>query len=262
MNALRRGACSDGTTTEHSQSSNGYLQAPLGRAARRRGAATWLAGCSGLGRPLPAVRAALSPWSCTSPGPRPTRSTPGCARRSDEFGATRAQCTVQFTVVSPWNAEKLTAGVAGGAAPPLTLLAPTSITTWGPQGLVEPLDDVFQRDKLSGNDFFPPVWETMSYQGQVWHLPLQVDPNFPFFWNKATLRQAGLNPDRAPATVDELDQAARPSTARRGASGSASASSPGAGTAPGTRWSPPPTPSGAASTTGTGTAPPSTTPRW
>ena len=49
----------------------------------------------------------------------------------------------------------------------------------------------------------------MSYQGQVWHLPLQVDPNFPFFWNKATLRQAGLNPDRAPATVDELDQAAQ-----------------------------------------------------
>ena len=49
----------------------------------------------------------------------------------------------------------------------------------------------------------------MSYQGQVWHLPLQVDPNFPFFWNKATLRQAGRNPDRAPATVDELDQAAQ-----------------------------------------------------
>ena len=226
------------------------------------GAATWLAACSGLGAPPPSSKGCAQPLELYIPWPETNPVNAGLRKAADEFGATRAQCTVQFTVVSPWNAEKLTAGVAGGAAPPLTLLAPTSITTWGPQGLVEPLDDLFKRDKLSGNDFFPPVWETMSYQGKVWHLPLQVDPNFPFFWNKATLREAGLNPDRAPATFDELDQAARTSTARRGASGSASASSPGAGTAPATRWSPPPTPSGAASTTGTGTALPSTTPRW
>ena len=225
------------------------------------GAATWLAGCDWFGAPAPGSKrlrpapGAEHPLARDQPGQRRAaqgggrvRGHPGPVHRPAHGGVSR-------------NEETLTAGVAARPRP-LTLLAPTSVTTWGPLGLLEPLDDVFQRDKLSGNDFFPPVWETMSYQGQVWHLPLQVDPNFPFFWNKATLRQAGLNPDRAPATVDELDQARRPSTARRGANGSASASSPGAGTAPGTRWSPPPTPSGAASTIGTGTAPPSTTPRW
>jgi multiple sugar transport system substrate-binding protein len=173
------------------------------------GAATWLAGCDWFGAPAPGSKGCAQPLELNIPWPESNPVNAGLRKAADEFGATQGRCTVQLTVVSPWNEETLTAGVAGGAAPPLTLLAPTSVTTWGPQGLLEPLDDVFQRDKLSGNDFFPPVWETMSYQGQVWHLPLQVDPNFPFFWNKATLRQAGLNPDRAPATVDELDQAAQ-----------------------------------------------------
>jgi multiple sugar transport system substrate-binding protein len=175
------------------------------------GAATWLAGCDWFGAPQPSSssKGCGQPLELTIPWPETNPVNAGLRKAADEFGATRGRCTVHLTVVSPWNEETLTAGVAGGSAPPLTLLAPTTVTTWGPQGLLEPLDDVFQRDKLSGNDFVPPVWETMSYQGQVWHLPLQVDPNFPFFWNKATLRQAGLNPDRAPATVDELDQAAQ-----------------------------------------------------
>jgi multiple sugar transport system substrate-binding protein len=49
----------------------------------------------------------------------------------------------------------------------------------------------------------------MNWQGKIWHTPVQVDPNFPFFWNKATLREVGLNPDKGPATIDELDQAAQ-----------------------------------------------------
>ena len=143
------------------------------------------------------------PWDETSP------VNAGLRKVADDFGATHAQCTIQLSVVSPWNAEKLTAGLAAGSAPPLTLLPPAAVTTWGSRGLIDSVDELFKRDKLSGKDFFPPVWETMSYQGKVWHVPLQVDPNFPFFWNKSTLREAGLNPDKPPATVDELDRAAQ-----------------------------------------------------
>ena len=155
MDALRRGAYSDGTTTEHSQTSNGYLQAPLGRAARR--------GRRHLARRLRLVwcprarQQGLRPaLELNIPWPESNPVNAGLRKAADEFGATQGRCTVQLTVVSPWNEETLTAGVAGGRRP-LTLLAPTSVTTWGPQDL-EPLDDVFQRDKLSGNDFFPPVW--------------------------------------------------------------------------------------------------------
>ena len=73
--------------------------------------------------------------------------------------------------------------------------------------MLQPVDDLFKRDKLIGADFWPPIWEMMGLKGKVWLVPLTVDANFPFFWNKAVLREAGVNPDRAPATVAELDQA-------------------------------------------------------
>ena len=119
------------------------------------GAATWLAGCDWFGAPAPGSKGCAQPLELNIPWPESNPVNAGLRKAADEFGATQGRCTVQLTVVSPWNEETLTAGVAGGAAPPLTLLAPTSVTTWGPQGLLEPLDDVFQRDKLSGNDFFP-----------------------------------------------------------------------------------------------------------
>lgn len=134
---------------------------------------------------------------------------PGLDKTAAAFVATHPQCRLDFVSVVPWNAEKLTTALAGGSAPPLTMLPPTGVTTWAPQGLLDPIDDLFKRDKLAGADFFPPVWETMNWEGKVWHVPVQVDPNFPFFWNKAPLREVGINPDKPPQTFDEIDQAAQ-----------------------------------------------------
>jgi multiple sugar transport system substrate-binding protein len=142
------------------------------------------------------------PWAETEP------PNGGLRRVADAFGAAHPRCPVRLAAVSPWGVERLAVGIAAGAAPDLTLLPPAAVTTCGPLGLIEPVDAQFKAAGLSGADFFPPVWETMSFQGKVWHLPLQVDPNFPLFWNKATLRSAGLNPDAPPVTVGELDQMA------------------------------------------------------
>jgi multiple sugar transport system substrate-binding protein len=180
------------------------------------GAATLLAACaSPFGAPAPAAPAGgtsggacAQPLEIAIPWAEPEPVNAGLRQAVDAFVAGHPQCPVRLTVITPWSAERLASGVAAGAAPPLTLLPPTAVTTWGPQGLIEPVDDRFKAAKLSGSDFFPPVWETMSYGGKVWHLPLQVDPNFPFFWNKAALRDAGLDPEAPPATVDALDQMA------------------------------------------------------
>jgi len=143
------------------------------------------------------------PWAETN------AARAGLDKAIADFVATHPQCKLNVVSVVPWTTEKLTASLAGGAPPPLTMLAPTSVTTWAPQGLLDPVDDLFKRDKLGSGDFFPPVWETMGWGGKVWHVPVQVDPNFPFFWNKTTLREVGVNPDKAPQTFDEIDQAAQ-----------------------------------------------------
>ncbi|HEX2186207.1 MAG TPA: extracellular solute-binding protein, partial [Chloroflexota bacterium] len=145
----------------------------------------------------------LVPWPDTDP------VHAGLKKTIDDFVAVHPQCPIQPSVVSPWSAERLTTSIAAGSPPPLTALMPNTVSNWGPMGLLEPLDEPFKGAKLTAADFFPPVWETMSWQDRVWHVPLQVDPNFPLFWNKAMLREAGLNPDTPPTTIDELDQAAQ-----------------------------------------------------
>jgi multiple sugar transport system substrate-binding protein len=194
-----------------------------GAALAGGGAVALLSACAGpFGAPAPAAPpggAAGGPGAAGAgdqaleiaiPWAEPEPVNAGLRQAVDAFVAGHPQSPVRLSVISPWGPERLATSVAAGAPPALTLLPPTAVTTWGPQGLIQPLEDRFKAAKLNGSEFFPPVWETMSWggNGKVWHLPVQVDPNFPFFWNKAALRDAGLDPEAPPATVDALDQMA------------------------------------------------------
>lgn len=52
------------------------------------------------------------------------------------------------------------------------------------------------------------------YQGDVWGLPVIVDPHFGLIYNKRLFREAGLDPERPPATIDDLDAMFAPLTRR------------------------------------------------
>ena len=64
------------------------------------------------------------------------------------------------------------------------------------------LTPYFENAGLGKDDFWPAAWQLMNYQGKIWQMPFQVDPNFPFFWNKALFEEAGLalTKGRAPST--------------------------------------------------------------
>lgn len=125
-----------------------------------------------------------------------------------EWTVAHPQCRVQVIDRGAVDlSEKVVTMTAGGAAPVATMAPAGNVTAWAARKLIDPVDDLFKRDKLTGSDFHPPVWEMMSWQKKVWLMPMMVDANFPFFWNKAALREVGINPDRPPATVEELDRA-------------------------------------------------------
>ena len=79
---------------------------------------------------------------------------------------------------------------------------------WIGKSVIQPLTKLAQRDKVSKEQFFEGYWPQMELQGQLWRLPLQIDVNFPLFWNKAMLRAGGFPVDKPPATIDELDRMA------------------------------------------------------
>ncbi|HEV2125947.1 MAG TPA: ABC transporter substrate-binding protein, partial [Chloroflexota bacterium] len=44
---------------------------------------------------------------------------------------------------------------------------------------------------------------------KLWRLPFNIDVNFPLFVNKKAFRAAGLNADRTPTTIAQLDEATK-----------------------------------------------------
>ncbi|MCX5589963.1 ABC transporter substrate-binding protein [Alcaligenes endophyticus] len=78
------------------------------------------------------------------------------------------------------------------------------------QGLVEAFSDVAQ-DAASQEwlkSFYPALMANGTLEGKVWGIPFQRS-TIVMFYNKDMFREAGLNPEQAPKTWDEMVQTAK-----------------------------------------------------
>jgi multiple sugar transport system permease protein len=102
--------------------------------------------------------------------------------------------------------QKLLVAIAANSPPDVAQLIPFETPQWADLGIMKDLTPYFERDGLSEKDFIKTAWKGMSYRGRVWQLQWDADPNFPFFWNKDLFEKAGLDPDKPPRTIDEVDE--------------------------------------------------------
>jgi multiple sugar transport system substrate-binding protein len=124
-----------------------------------------------------------------------------------DFTAKHPACSV--TVVSaPGDGvlpQKVTTTVAAGTPPGLTSLPPSWTTTFATNKLIKSVLDLFKRDKLRLEDFPPALQRPMNYNGQLWYMSFNANADFVLHWNKKHFREAGLDPEKGPATTAELD---------------------------------------------------------
>jgi sn-glycerol 3-phosphate transport system substrate-binding protein len=82
---------------------------------------------------------------------------------------------------------------------------------------VVPLDDRVKKAEGGQywDDFFPAFRENSVLGGKIWSIPFQRSIPV-LYWNREAFRTAGLDPERAPRTWDELREAARRLTIRDG----------------------------------------------
>jgi ABC-type glycerol-3-phosphate transport system substrate-binding protein len=120
---------------------------------------------------------------------------------------TRPNCSVNLVVVpSAELLTKITTAVTAGTPPAVTEFAPGSMRQWVASSVLASIDDLFKRDKLSKDDFPPAMWKYMSYANKLWLLPgAEANADFILFWNKQHFREAGLDPEKGPTTIAELD---------------------------------------------------------
>ena len=105
--------------------------------------------------------------------------------------------------------QKLFLSISAGMPPDCTFVDGPQVAEWAARGALESLDGLMAKRGVSNDDFWPPCVRQNQFRDQTYALTYCADPNFAFFWNKETFRDAGLPPDRPPRTLEELDAMAR-----------------------------------------------------
>lgn len=125
----------------------------------------------------------------------------------DEFN--RSQDRVYVRALSTgYNAttEKLLTSIAGGTPPDICALDASIMSQLVTQGCFTPLDDLMESvPALHKDQFYPFCWEEVAFDGHVWGIPTTVD-TYCLLWNKQAFRKAGLDPERPPQTLKELEE--------------------------------------------------------
>lgn len=106
------------------------------------------------------------------------------------------------------NNQKFFTAVAAGTPPDVIFVDGPQVAPWAEWGAITPLDEYLTAAGIRAEEYFPPTWKQCVYREKVWALTYTADPNFGFAYNRAAFRSAGLDPDRPPTTIEELDEVA------------------------------------------------------
>jgi len=133
----------------------------------------------------------------------------GLAALAKQYEQSQSEIGVRITYAPATGIgvqQKLQVAIASGDPPDVAQIVPYETPQWAALGIMTDLTPYLKRDGLGQKDFIKPAWHDMNYQGKIWQLQWDADPNFPFFWNKDLFEKHGLDPDKPPQTIDEVDE--------------------------------------------------------
>ncbi len=93
----------------------------------------------------------------------------------------------------------------GGNAPQLAILLSTDMFAMIDEEIVLPWDDFLSEDDMENwiGGFYPSFMRNSQSEGKTWGIPFQRSTPV-MYWNKEAFAEAGLDPETAPATWDDL----------------------------------------------------------
>lgn len=125
-------------------------------------------------------------------------------------------------VVVPWTqfVPKLTTAIAAGNPPDIaTFFNSAPISTLAAQQAIIALDDISGVDLSAAQDWFhPSIYSLGQYQNKTYGLSCWAG-NFCLLFNREHFKAAGLDPDKGPANIAEVDAYAEKLTQKAAATG-------------------------------------------
>ena len=139
----------------------------------------------------------------------------------DEFNQTNDKgINIKMEVMTWANFnERLPTSITAGSGPDFVLMNNVDFAQYVNNGAVKPLDDFWKYDGVDQDNFEETALELGQIDGTQYFIPMQVQGMFTY-WNKDLYESAGLNPEKAPETWEEVAenalQIADPSTNTHG----------------------------------------------
>jgi ABC-type glycerol-3-phosphate transport system substrate-binding protein len=122
----------------------------------------------------------------------------------EAFNRSQDRIFVDMLTVSEID-RKLLLATAGGVPPDVVGLWSANLSAFADRQALLPLDDRLKRYGITRRDYIPAYWDLCEYQGHMYALPT-TPGSLALHWNKKLFREAGLDPERPPRTIEELDQ--------------------------------------------------------
>jgi multiple sugar transport system substrate-binding protein len=135
----------------------------------------------------------------------------------DAFNVSQDRIFVEFLSMGGGIDRKVLLATAGGDPPDIAGVWPQQLASWADENAITPLDDFIRADGMTPAEFvarYEDAYAEMTqYGGKVY--ALYASPaSHALHWNKTLFREAGLDPERPPQTVEELMEFSRRLTKR------------------------------------------------
>jgi len=122
----------------------------------------------------------------------------------DAFNASQNRIHVTMHTISQID-RKLLVATAGGNPPDVAGLWSWLTNVYADQGVILCLDDYCRKYGITAERYIPIYWFLNLHRNHVYSLPT-TPGDLALYWNKRMFRKAGLEPDRPPRTIEELDE--------------------------------------------------------
>ena len=122
----------------------------------------------------------------------------------DDFNASQNRIFVEFSSVSQID-RRLMLATAGGVPPDVAGIWSKSLPVYAENNALTPLDRLAEEGGVRRDQYIDIFWQMCSYRGHLWALPT-TPGSLALVWNKKLFREAGLDPERPPQSLAELEQ--------------------------------------------------------
>ena len=124
----------------------------------------------------------------------------------NKFNTSQHHIYINMVEVSAVNIKTLIA-TAGGDPPDLVTLWSGILGQFISYHALNSLNILVRQHVVTPHTFVPFAWKLCTHDGTLYGLPATTDPNA-LYWNKRLFAKAGLDPDKPPTTLKQLDDMA------------------------------------------------------